>query len=46
MQSRLYQMCIYDYYATATGAAAKRRPAPPTTPGALDARLLLNTMRD
>jgi hypothetical protein len=52
LQSRLYQMCLYDYYATATGSplmrksrsSARQRIDPRAT--TVDARMLLSTIMD
>jgi hypothetical protein len=45
LQSRLYQMCLYDYYANAEGAPLMR-PGRSARPNSVDARMLLSTMVD
>jgi hypothetical protein len=54
LQSRLYQMCVYDHYATAADGAPLMRPPRggrgrgkrPLHPGTVDARMLLSTITD
>ena len=43
LTSRLYQMCVFDYYATATGAPLMKASRTPRA-GTIDARMLLSTM--
>jgi hypothetical protein len=45
LHSRLYQMCLFDYYATAEGAPLMR-PSRTPRPNSVDARMLLSTMVD
>jgi hypothetical protein len=43
LMSRLYMMCVYDYYATATGAPLMREQRTPRR-DTVEARMLLSTM--